>query len=77
MPYFDANDYRLNGVTKQWLTDQPFTFSCTLGQDLWLNLRDDGAQTNERVYFTNDDGDVFYKSITGSETLKGVANLGG
>ena len=72
-PYYDANDYRLNGVTKQWLTDQPFTFTCTLGQDLWLNLRDDGAQTNERVYFTNDDGAVFYKSIAGSQTIKGVA----
>lgn len=73
MPYYDANDYRLNGVTKQWLTDQPLTFTCTLGQDLWLNLRDDGTQTNERIYFTNDDGDVFYKSITGNEVIKGIA----
>lgn len=72
-PYYDANDYRLNGVTKQWLTDQPLSFTCTLGQDLWLNLRDDGIQTNERVYFTNDDGAVFYKSISGSEVIKGVA----
>lgn len=73
MPYYDANDYRLDGVTKQWLTDQPLSFTCTLGQDLWLNLRDNGTQTNERVYFTNDEGAVFYKSISGNEVIKGVA----
>lgn len=73
MPFYDENDYELDNTHAQWLTNQPYTFSCTLGQDLWLNLKDAGVNLNERVYFTNDDGDVFYKSIAGAEYIKGVA----
>jgi hypothetical protein len=73
MPFYDQDDYVLDNNRALWLTDQPFTFSCTLGQDLWLNLKDNGLQLNERVYFTNDDGDVFYKSISGGDYIKGVA----
>ena len=73
MPFYDQTDYTLDNTSALWLTDQPFTFSCTLGQDLWLNLKDNGIQLNERVYFTNDDGDVFYKSISGSNYIKGIA----
>ena len=73
MPYWDETDYELDGVTKAWLTDQPLSFSCTPGQDLWLNLRGDNITVNKRVYFTSDDGSVFYKSITGGDYIKGVA----
>jgi len=74
MPYWDETDYELDGVTKAWLTDQPLSFSCTPGQDLWLNLKDVGpVPVNKRVYFTSDDGSVFYKSITGVDYIKGVA----
>ena len=73
MPFYEQDDYVLDNNRALWLTDQPFTFSCTLGQDLWLNLKDNGVQLNERVYFTNDDGDVFYKSISGADYIKGVA----
>lgn len=74
MPYWDETDYELDGVTKAWLTDQPLSFSCTPGQDLWLNLKDVGpVPVNKRVYFTSDDGSVFYKSITGGDYIKGVA----
>lgn len=73
MPFYEQDDYVLDNNRALWLTDQPFTFSCTLGQDLWLNLKDNGLQLNERVYFTNDDGDVFYKSISGGDYIKGVA----
>ena len=73
MPFYDQTDYTLDNTSGLWLTNQPLTFSCTLGQDLWLNLKDPGVNLNERVYFTNDDGDVFYKSIAGSEFIKGVA----
>ena len=74
MPYWDETDYELDGVTKAWLTDQPLSFSCTPGQDLWLNLKDVGpVPVNKRVYFTSDDGSVFYKSITGADYIKGVA----
>lgn len=73
MPYWDETDYELDGVTKAWLTEQPLSFSCTPGQDLWLNLRGDNITVNKRVYFTSDDGSVFYKDITGGDYIKGVA----
>jgi hypothetical protein len=74
MPYWDETNYMLDNIHGQWLTDQPTTFSCTLGQDLWLNLKDPGiAPTNKRVYFTSDDGSVFYKAVSGADYIKGVA----
>jgi hypothetical protein len=73
MPNWDETDYELDGVTKEWLTNQPQTFSCTPSQDLWLNLRGDGVGINKRVYFENDNGDVFYKAIAGGDYIKGVA----
>lgn len=73
MPNWDETDYELDGVTKAWLTNQPQTFSCTPGQDLWLNLRGDGIGINKRVYFGNDNGDLFYKDIAGGDYIKGVA----
>ena len=74
MPFWDELDYELDNVNAQWLTNQPLSFSCTPGQDLWLNLKDVGpVPVNKRVYFTSDDGSVFYKSITGADYIKGVA----
>jgi len=73
IPYWDETDYELDGATKAWLTDQPLSFSCTPGQDLWLNLRGDNITVNKRVYFTSDDGSVFYKDIAGGDYIKGVA----
>lgn len=73
MPFWDETDYVLDNVHGQWLTNQPTTFSCTLGQDLWLNLRGDSVLPNKRVYFTSDDGSIFYKDITGADIIKGVA----
>jgi hypothetical protein len=73
MPNWDETDYELDGVTKAWLTNQPKTFNCTPSQDLWLNLRGDGIGINKRVYFENDNGDIFYKAIAGGDYIKGVA----
>ena len=73
MPFYDETDYDLTTSDKLWLTNQPESFHCTLTQDLWLNLKDVGVATNERVYFENSNGDIFYKSIAGSQYLKGVA----
>ena len=74
MPYWDETDYELDGATKSWLTDQPTTFNCTLGQDLWLNTKDvTTVVINKRVYFENDNGDIFYKAIAGDDFIKGVA----
>ena len=73
MPFYDQTDYTLDNTSGLWLTDQPLNFTCTLGQDLWLNFKDVGIALNKRVYFINDDGDVFYKSVSGIEYMKGVA----
>jgi hypothetical protein len=73
MPNWDETDYELDGVTKAWLTNQPKTFNCTPSQDLWLNLRGDSIAPNKRVYFENDNGDLFYKAIAGGDYIKGVA----
>ena len=73
MPNWDETDYELDDVTKSWLTNQPQTFTCTPSQDLWLNLRGDGMLPNKRVYFENDNGDLFYKAIAGGDYIKGVA----
>lgn len=74
MPFWDETDYVLDNIHGQWLTDQPTTFSCTPAQDLWLNLKDPGiAPTNKRVYFTGDDGSIFYKAVSGGDYIKGVA----
>jgi hypothetical protein len=74
-PYWDETDYELDGVTKEWLTDQPQEFSSTPGQDLWLNLKDRGTVTggNKRAYFRTDDGSIFYKNLNSNDYIKGVA----
>jgi hypothetical protein len=72
-PYWDETDYELDGTTKEWLTDQPQLFSCTPGQDLWLNMRGFGVAPSGKVYFQNDNGDLFSKVVAGSQTIKGVA----
>jgi hypothetical protein len=73
MPYWDETDYVLDNVLGQWLTDQPTTFSCTLGQDLWLNIKDPNVNTNPRITFISDDGSVFRKTLTGADYIKGLA----
>jgi hypothetical protein len=71
-PTYNQSDFDLTGVTKRWLTNQPTNFYATLGQDIYLNLKDVGIALNERVYFQNSNGDIFYKSISGSDLIKGV-----
>ncbi len=73
MPYWDETDYVLDNVLGQWLTDQPTTFSCTPGQDLWLNIKDPNVNTNPRITFISDDGSVFRKTLTGADYIKGLA----
>jgi hypothetical protein len=73
MPYWDETNYVLDNVLGQWLTDQPTTFSCTLGQDLWLNIKDPNVNTNPRITFISDDGSVFRKTLTGTDYIKGLA----
>lgn len=64
---YNESDYTLNGVTKQWLTNQPKTnFNCTLGQDLWLNAR---ARLGKKIVFQNSDGDTYYKNVVNNDSI--------
>jgi hypothetical protein len=68
---YNDEDYTLNGVTKQWLTNQPKKeFNCTLGQDLWLNAR---ARLGKQIYFQNSDGDIYMKNIVNNDSIVQVA----
>jgi hypothetical protein len=77
-PTFDDANYTLDANTKLWLTNQPKTeFYSTLGQDLFLNAK---ARLGKRVYFENNDGEVFAKAIVSNDTIAQIAvganNLG-
>jgi len=65
---YDKDDYKLNGIAKQWLTNQPTAdFYCTLGQDLYLNLLN--PKGTDRIYFQNSNGGVFYKAVISSADI--------
>jgi hypothetical protein len=68
---YDQNTYNPNDPTKLWLTNQPQTeFSCTLGQDLWLNIR---GRIGKKIVFENSNGDLFSKLLTNNTAIEGVA----
>jgi hypothetical protein len=69
---FDNTDYTLNATTSLWLTNQPRAdFHCTLGQDLWLNLRN--PKGSDRIQFENSNGATFYKVPTSLDDVLQVA----
>jgi hypothetical protein len=67
---YDNGDYKLTFADSYWLTNQPQEFSCTLGQDLYLNLR--SAQGHDRIVFVNSNGGVFYKAISNVDVISQV-----
>jgi len=67
---YDQADYNLNYDQRQWLTNQPQQFSCTLGQDLYLNLR--SPKGHDKIMFVNSLGDVFYKAINNADEISQV-----
>jgi hypothetical protein len=67
---YDQSDYKLTLANKQWLTNQPEQFSCTLGQDLYLNLW--GAKGHDRIVFVNSNGASFYKAISNVDEISQV-----
>jgi hypothetical protein len=67
---YDNGDYKLTFADSYWLTNQPQQFSCTLGQDLYLDLR--SAQGHDRIVFVNSNGDVFYKAISNVDIISQV-----
>jgi len=67
---YDVADYTLSLADSEWLTNQPQQFSCTLGQDLYLNLRSN--QGHDRIVFVNSNGDSFYKAITNTDEISQI-----
>lgn len=59
---YDYLDYKLNASTSMWLTNQPQTYHCTIGQDLSLNIQN--PKGSDRVIFENSNGLTFYKAIS-------------
>jgi len=74
---YDESDYVMDGITKQFVTNQPQSFHATLGQDIWFNGRTRDAHN---FVFQNDAGDTFKKtiipSVTYTQTGVGPNNLG-
>ena len=68
---YDNLDFKLNAPTSRWLTNQPTSFQCTLGQDLWLNLRN--PKGTDRIIFQNSNGASFYKAPTSLDDVLQVA----
>jgi hypothetical protein len=74
---YDENDYEMDGITKEFVTNQPQSFHTTLGQDMWFNGR---TRVDHQFVFQNDAGDTFTKTIvelnTYTQTGVGPNNLG-
>jgi hypothetical protein len=68
---YDNLDFKLNAPTSRWLTNQPTSFQCTLGQDLWLNLRN--PKGTDRIIFQNSNGASFYKVPSSMDDVLQVA----
>ena len=67
---YDNSDYKLSFADSYWLTNQPQQFSCTLGQDLYLNLR--SPKGHDRIVFVNSNGGIFYKDINNVDEISQV-----
>ena len=67
---YNQTDYKLTLADKQWLTNQPQQFSCTLAEDLYLNLW--GAKGHDRIVFVNSNAASFYKDISNVDEISQV-----
>jgi len=67
---YDNSDYKLSFADSYWLTNQPQEFSCTLGQDLYLNLW--SPKGHDRIIFVNSLGASFYKDINNADEISQV-----
>jgi hypothetical protein len=74
-PAYDYNDYMLNSLQDQFLTNLPNNnFYATLSQDLWLNAVANGSPTPpDSLYFLTSDGDTFEKNVTAADHVSGIS----
>ena len=71
-PSYDYTDFILGTNQKRWYTNQPTIFYSTLGQDLYLNANNILLST-DYVIFKNSNGEYFYKTISGTDTINQIA----
>jgi len=73
------SNYVLSSTTSQILTNMPSEFRATQGQFMWFNFLNTITDT-AYVYFENNEGDLFRKSLNSAAKLKnnsvGPANYG-
>lgn len=67
---YDQNEYDLAIPDNYWLTNQPQNFTCTLGQDLYLNLK--SPKGRDRIVFVNSNGGIFYKAVNNAGEITQV-----
>lgn len=64
---YDFHNYVLTAPTALWLTNQPQTYHCTIGQDISLNIIN--PKGTNRIMFQNSNGLVFYKTISSTDEI--------
>lgn len=64
---YDSANYVLTAPTALWLTNQPQTYHCTIGQDISLNIIN--PKGTDRVIFENSNGLAFYKMISSTDEI--------
>lgn len=72
MPFYDQNDYTLDNPSGLWLTNQPYEFTCTLAQDIYLNTLNPAGGVDYTI-FKNSNGEYYFKSIIGSNYINQIA----
>ena len=74
-PAYDYNDYMLNSLQDQFLTNLPDNnFYATLSQDLWVNAVANNSPTSpDTMFFQTSDGDTFEKNVTATEHVSGIS----
>jgi len=68
---YDKANYQLNGAstTKEFLTNIPDNFYCSLTQDLFVNAAYPSSSDAIQIKFQNDGGDLFYKTAGAIEDI--------
>jgi len=76
-PSYDYQDYMLNGVFDEFLTNYPAAnkdMYATLSQDMWFNAVANGSPTApDTMVFENDGGNIFEKNVTAVDHVSGIS----
>lgn len=70
-PTYDPAVFQINtpSTTNKLLTDLPENFKATSTQDLWFNVATAGSTLASRIYFENDSGNLYWKTLSNSPSV--------